>query len=177
MWRVIEQFVNYFFKFLNHDIFDRGVLGDGPIFLVPDVSFFSVFDFTLLAKFLALAGAFFAAAFALLAVALALAGAFFAAAFALLATALVADAALSALFAADAIFLATAAFIPALISLEAPAEATFDTVSSLASTSFFAVAAPTPGNAVNFSILDALVCEAILSPITSMKASFLEVFL
>jgi hypothetical protein len=180
---------------LNHDIFDRGVLGDGPIFLVLDVSFFSAFGFTLLAKFLALAGAFFAAAFALLAVALALAGAFFAAAFALLAvalalagaffaaafallaTALVAEAALSALFAADAIFLATAAFIPALINLEAPAEATLDTVSNLASTSFFAVAAPTPGNAVNFSILDALVCEAILSPITSMKASFLEVFL
>ena len=55
---------------MNHDIFDRGVLGDGPIFLVLDVSFFSAFDFTLLAKFLALAGAFFAAAFALLAVAL-----------------------------------------------------------------------------------------------------------
>jgi len=169
---------------LNHDILESGVLGDGPTLLELDLSFFSVFGFTLFAKFfalvaacLALAGAFFAAAFALLAVALALAGAFFAADLALVATALVADAALSALFAADAIFLATAAFIPALTSFEAPADATLDTVSSLASTNFAAVAAPTPGNAVNFLIFEALVCEAILSPITSMKASFLEVFL
>ncbi len=163
---------------------ESGVFGDGPIFLDLAVELFLAFDLTLLAKFLALeaaclalAGACFAAAFALLAVALALAGACLAAAFALLATALVADDALSAPFAADTIFLAIAALIPALTSLEAPAAATLDTESSLASTSFFAVAAPTPGNAVNFSILEALVCEAILSPITAMKAFFLEVFL
>jgi len=174
---------------------ESGVFGDGPIFLDLAVELLSVFGLSLLAKFLALeaaclaaafallavalalAGACLAAAFALLAVALALAGACLAAAFALLATALVVDDALSAPFAADTIFLAIAALIPALTSLEAPAAATLDTESSLASTSFFAVAAPTPGNAVNFLILEALVCEAILSPITAMKAFFLEVFL
>ena len=116
---------------------------------------------------LAFAGAFLAAALALdavaLAFALAFAGAFLAAALALEAVALTADFALSAFFAAVAIFLATAALIPALISFVAPAEATLDTVSSLASTNFLAVAAPTPGSAVNFSILEAFVCEAILS--------------
>ena len=126
---------------------------------------------------LALAGASLAAALALDAVALALAGAFLAAALAFEAVNFAAEVALSALFAADAIFLATAAFIPILISLVVPAEATFDTVSSLASTNFLAVAAPTPGNAVNFSILEALVCEAIMSPVTCKKASFLELFL
>ena len=126
---------------------------------------------------LALAGAFLAAALALDAVALALAGAFLAAALAFDAVTFAAEVALSALFAADAIFLATAAFIPILISLVVPAEATFDTVSSLASTNFLAVAAPTPGSAVNFSILEALVCEAIMSPVTCKKASFLELFL
>jgi len=126
---------------------------------------------------LALAGAFLAAALALDAVALALAGAFLAAALAFDAVTFAAEVALSALFAADAIFLATAAFSPILISLVVPAEATFDTVSSLASTNFLAVAAPTPGNAVNFSILEALVCEAIMSPVTCKKASFLELFL
>jgi len=126
---------------------------------------------------LALAGAFLAAALALDAVALALAGAFLAAALAFEAVNFAAEVALSALFAADAIFLATAAFIPILISLVVPAEATFDTVSSLASTNFLAVAAPTPGSAVNFSILEALVCEAIMSPVTCKKASFLELFL
>ena len=112
---------------------------------------------------LAFAGAFLAAALALDAVALAFAGAFLAAALALEAVALTVDFALSAFFAAVAIFLATAALIPALISFVAPAEATLDTVSSLASTNFLAVAAPTPGSAVNFSILEAFVCEAILS--------------
>ena len=126
---------------------------------------------------LALAGASLAAALALDAVALALAGAFLAAALAFEAVNFAAEVALSALFAADAIFLATAAFIPILISLVVPAEATFDTVSSLASTNFLAVAAPTPGSAVNFSILEALVCEAIMSPVTCKKASFLELFL
>ena len=145
---------------------ESGVFGDGPIFLDLAVELFLAFDLTLLAKFLALEAA-----------CLALAGACLAAAFALFATALVADDALSAPFAADTIFLAIAALIPALTSLEAPAAATLDTESSLASTSFFAVAAPTPGNAVSFSILEALVCEAILSPVTAMKAFFLEVFL
>ena len=126
---------------------------------------------------LALAGASLAAALALDAVALALAGAFLAAALAFEAVNFAAEVALSALFAADAIFLATAAFIPILISLVVPAEATFDTVSSLASTNFLAVAAPTPGSAVNFSILEAFVCEAIMSPVTCKKASFLELFL
>ena len=137
---------------MNHDIFESGVFGDGPTLFAPELSFFTVFDLTFLARFLtlsaaclALAGVFFAAAFALLAVALALAGAFFAADLALFATALLAEAALSALFAAAAIFFATAAFIPALTSFAAPAPATLDTVSNLASTNFAAVAAPTPG--------------------------------
>ena len=120
---------------------------------------------------------FFTDSLAFEAVALALAGAFLAAALAFEAVNFAAEVALSALFAADAIFLATAAFSPILISLVVPAEATFDTVSSLASTNFLAVAAPTPGNAVNFSILEALVCEAIMSPVTCKKASFLELFL
>ena len=120
---------------------------------------------------------FFTDSLAFEAVALALAGAFLAAALAFDAVTFAAEVALSALFAADAIFLATAAFIPILISLVGPAEATFDTVSSLASTNFLAVAAPTPGSAVNFSILEALVCEAIMSPVTCKKASFLELFL
>ena len=120
---------------------------------------------------------FFTDSLAFEAVALALAGAFLAAALAFDAVNFAAEVALSALFAADAIFLATAAFIPILISLVVPAEATFDTVSSLASTNFLAVAAPTPGSAVNFSILEALVCEAIMSPVTCKKASFLELFL
>ena len=120
---------------------------------------------------------FFTDSLAFEAVALALAGAFLAAALAFEAVNFAAEVALSALFAADAIFLATAAFSPILISLVVPAEATFDTVSSLASTNFLAVAAPTPGSAVNFSILEALVCEAIMSPVTCKKASFLELFL
>ena len=120
---------------------------------------------------------FFTDSLAFEAVALALAGAFLAAALAFDAVTFAAEVALSALFAADAIFLATAAFSPILISLVVPAEATFDTVSSLASTNFLAVAAPTPGSAVNFSILEALVCEAIMSPVTCKKASFLELFL
>jgi hypothetical protein len=161
---------------------------EGPIFLRSLLADLVDFGLVLFAKFLAaalaldavalaLAGAFLAAALALDAVALALAGAFLAADFAFDVTAFAADFALSALFAADAIFLATAALRPALISLVAPAEATFDTVSNLASTNFLAVAAPTPGSAVNFSILEAFVCEAILSPVTCKKAFFLELFL
>ena len=145
-------------------------------------------DLVLLAKFftlsltfeavaLAFAGAFLAADVAFEAVALAFAGAFLAADLAFEAVAFAADVAFSAVFAEAAIFFATAAFKPALINLVAPAEATFDTVSNLASTNFLAVAAPTPGSAVNFSILEAFVCEAILSPVTCKKAPFLELFL
>jgi hypothetical protein len=126
---------------------------------------------------LAFAGAFLAADLAFEAVALAFAGAFLAADLAFEVADLAADFALSALFAAEAIFLATTALNPALINLVAPAEATFDTVSNLASTNFLAVAAPTPGSAVKFLILEAFVCEAILSPVTRKEAFFLELFL
>ncbi len=192
--------------FLNQDIFESGVLAEGPIFLRSLGVDSDAFGLVLLAKFLAaaltldtvalafagafladalaldavalaFAGAFLAAAFALDAVALAFAGAFLAAALALDVTALAEDVALSAVSAAAAILLATAALIPTLINLEAPAEATFDTESNFASTNFLAVAAPTPGSAVNFSILEAFVCEAIVSPNTCKKAFFLELFL
>jgi len=150
--------------FLRSDGFDWADLGLVLFAKFLTVSFALVaVALALVAVALAFAGAFLAAALALVAVALAFAGAFLAAALALVAVALAADFALSAFFAAVAIFWATAALIPALISFVAPAEATLDTVSNLASTNFLAVAAPTPGSAVNFSILEAFVCEAILS--------------
>ena len=62
--------------------------------------------------------------------------------------------ALSAAFAAALTFFATAALSPASWSFFVPAEATFETESIFADTNFFAVAAPTPGKAVNFSILE-----------------------
>lgn len=71
--------------------------------------------------------------------------------------------ALSAALAAALTFLATAALRPASWSFLEPAEATFDTVSIFALINFFAVAAPIPGSAVNFSIFE-LPFAAIGSP-------------
>jgi len=172
---------NYFFAFLNHAIFDSGVLGEGPIFppFVSESDFGLALLFALAAKFLALSAVFFAAdwaaAFALDAVAFALAGAFFAAPFALAGAVLaaffaaaavffVAVDALSSFLAAAATFFANAAWIPAFTSLAAPAVATFETVSNFASTNFFAVAAPTPGIAVNLLAFDSFAPEPMVSP-------------
>ena len=166
---------------MNQAIFDSGVSRDGPI--LPRLVSESVLDlavsFALAAKFLALSVVFLAAdlvaALALDAVAFALAGAFFAAAlalagaalaacFAAVAVFLVAAEALSNFLAAAATFLANAACIPAFTNLAAPAVATFDTVSNLASTNFFAVAAPTPGIAVNLLAFDSFALEPMVSP-------------
>ncbi len=172
---------DYFLAFLNQAIFDSGVSRDGPIFLslAFESDFGLDFDFALAAKFLALSVVFFAAdwvaALALAAVALALAGAFFAAAFALAGAALAAFFAVAAVFfavaealssflAAAATFFANAAWIPAFTNLVAPAAATFDTVSNFASTNFLAVAAPTPGIAVNLLVFDCFALEAMVSP-------------
>ena len=170
---------NYFLAFLNQAILLIGVSLDGPIFLVLGVDFEVALLFAFAARFLAFSVVFLAAdwvaALALAAVAFALAGACLAtvlafagaaltAFFAAVAVFLVVCDAESSFFAAPAIFFATAACIPALTNLAAPAVATFDTVSNLAATNFFAVAAPTPGIAVNF---DAFVCflpEAMVSP-------------
>ena len=179
--RSLNNSRNYFFAFLNQAIFDSGVLRDGPILppLVSESAFGLAVSFALAAKFLALSVVFLAAdlvaALALDAVAFALAGAFFAAAlalagaalaacFAALAVFLVAAEALSSFLAAAATFLANAACIPAFTNLAAPAVATFDTVSNLASTNFFAVAAPTPGIAVNLLAFDSFALEPMVSP-------------
>ena len=172
--RSLNNARNYFLAFLNHAIFDNGVLRDGPIFLVLDceADFGLAFDLTLAAKFLALSLVFFAADFvaaaAFEAVAFAFAGVFLAAALAFAGAALTAflaaTDALSSFLAAAATFFAIAAWMPAFTSLAAPAAATFDTVSNLASTSFFAVAAPTPGIAVNLLALEPLVPVAMVSP-------------
>jgi hypothetical protein len=172
---------DYFFAFLNHAIFDNGVPGDGPIFppFVPESDFVLASVFALAAKFLALSVVFFAAdwvaAFALDTVAFAFAGAFFAAAFALAGAALaaffaaaavffVAVDALSSFLAAAATLFAIAACIPAFTNLAAPAAATFETVSNFASTNFFAVAAPTPGIAVNLLAFESFPLEPMVSP-------------
>jgi hypothetical protein len=105
----------------------------------------------------AFAGAFFAAAFALAGAALA---AFFAAA----AVFFVAVDALSSFLAAAATLFAIAACIPAFTNLAAPAAATFETVSNFASTNFFAVAAPTPGIAVNLLAFESFPLELMVSP-------------
>ena len=158
--------------------------GEGPILppFVPESDFGLASVFALAAKFLALSVAFLAADwvadFALDAVAFALAGAFFAAAFALAGAALaaffaaaavcfVAVDALSSFLAADATFFANAACIPAFTNLAAPAVATFETVSNFASTNFFAVAAPTPGIAVNLLAFDSFAPEPMVSPNTA----------
>ena len=59
--------------------------------------------------------------------------------------------------------------MPAFTNLAAPAEATLDTVSSLAATNFFAVAAPTPGIAVNLLTFEPFVVELMVSPNTGEK--------
>ena len=129
-------------------------------FLVLSVVFLTtdwVADLALDAVAFAFAGAFFAAAFAL-------AGADLAAFFAALAVFFVAVDALSSFLAAAATFFANAACIPAFTSLAAPAVATFETVSNFASTNFFAVAAPTPGIAVNLLAFDSFALEPMVSP-------------
>jgi hypothetical protein len=183
---------DYFFAFLNHAIFDKGVSGEGPILppFVPESDLGLALVFALAAKFLALSVVFLAAVWvaafaldavafafagALFAAAFAFAGAFFAAAFALAGAALaaffaaaavffVAVDALSSFLAAAATFFANAACIPAFTNLAAPAVATFETVSNLASTNFFAVAAPTPGIAVNLLAFDSFALEPMVSP-------------
>ena len=62
--------------------------------------------------------------------------------------------ALFAVLAAALILVAIAALRPASWSFLEPAEATLETVSIFADTNFFAVAAPSPGSAVNFSIFE-----------------------
>ncbi len=148
-------------------------------FFAFSATFFAVV-LALVAAAFALAGASFAADFdlevAFLAAVFEVAAAFLAALTDFLAVDLVAlfalDAAffatpdaLSAAFAAALTFLATAALRPASWSFFEPAEATLETVSILALINFFAVAAPIPGSAVNFSIFE-LPFADIGSPVT-----------
>lgn len=118
---------------------------------------------------------FFVAAVAFSAVFLAAAVAFFAdvfeADFAFVTFAFAAPVTLSAVFAAALIFLATAALTPAASIFFAPALANFPTVSIFAETSFFAVAAPTPGSAVNASIFEEPFLAAIVSLATPCKVT------
>lgn len=113
---------------------------------------------------LALATVFLATALALLAVLFALPFAFVAVFFA-------APVTLSAALAAALIFLATAALTPASSIFFTPALANFPTVSIFAETSFFAVAAPTPGSAVNASIFEEPFLAAIVSLATPCKVT------
>ncbi len=182
---------DYFLAFLNQAIFDSGVSGDGPILLSLALGAVFGLAFAFDANFLALSVVFFAAdweaALALTAVAFALAGAFLTAAFALAGAALaaffavaavffaVADA-LSSVLAAAATFFANAAWIPAFTNLVAPAAATFDTVSNFASSSFLAVAAPTPGIAVNLLVLDCFGLEPMVSPSLADDKSLMNPF-
>ena len=117
-----------------------------------------VAELAFLAAVLDLLAAFFAAPADFLAVV-------FVAVFAFDAAFLAAPDALSAALAAAPTFFATAALRPASWSFLEPAEATLDTVSIFALTSFFAVAAPIPGSAVNFSIFE-FPFAAIGSPVT-----------
>lgn len=87
----------------------------------------------------------------------------FVAVLALEAVDLVAVFALLAALAAALTFLATAALNPASSSFFEPAPAIFETLSIFAATSLFAVAAPTPGSAVNASILEEPFFAAIVS--------------
>ena len=95
------------------------------------------------------------------------------AAFAFEATFFAAPEALSAILAAALTFFATAALRPASWSFLELAEATFVTESIFALTSFFAVAAPMPGSAVNASIFE-LLFTAIGSPITPWWARLIN---
>ena len=152
----------------------RGTLSVAPF--LPSSDFFegSVFfatDFAFSAVFLEAVAAFFevdfAVDFAFAAVALvadlAFVAVFFVAAFALLAVDFVAFLVFSTALAAAPTFLATAALRPASWSFFAPAPATLLTESNLAATSFFAVAAPTPGSAVNTSIFEEPFLAAMVS--------------
>ena len=144
---------------------------EGRVFFAVDVAFEAV-DFAVSVAFDAL---FFAAVFAFeavsleaaavfLAVDLAFEAVFFATVLAFVAVAFVASFPFSAAFAAAPTFFATAALKPASCSFFAPAPATLLTESNFAATSFFAVAAPIPGSAVNASILEELFLAAIVSP-------------
>lgn len=143
---------------------------DGSVFFAADVALEAV----VFAVFVAFEAVFFAAAFAFAAVFLEAAAVFlavdvaleavvFAAEVAFVAVAFVAFFPLSAAFAAAPTFFATAALSPASCSFFAPAPATLLTESNFAATSFFAVAAPIPGSAVNASILEGLFLLAIVS--------------
>lgn len=155
---------------------------EGTVMLVASLALATVFLATalaLLAELFALPFAFvavfFVAAVAFSAVFLAAAVAFFAdvfeADFAFVTFAFAAPVTLSAAFAAALIFLATAALTPASSIFFAPALANFPTVSIFAETSFFAVAAPTPGSAVNASIFEEPFLAAIVSLATPCKVT------
>ena len=133
---------------------------EGRVFFAVDVAFEAV-DFAVSAAFDAV---FFAAVFAFEAVSLEAAAVFFATVLAFVAVAFVASFPFSAPFAAAPTFFATAALKPASCSFFTPAPATLLTESNFAATSFFAVAAPIPGSAVNASILEELFLAAIVSP-------------
>lgn len=152
----------------------RGTLSVPPFRPSSDLVEGSVFfatDFAFSAVFLEAVAAFFevdfAVDFAFAAVALvadlAFVVVFFVAAFALLAVDFVAFLVFSTALAAAPTFLATAALRPASWSFFAPAPATLLTESNLAATSFFAVAAPTPGSAVNTSIFEEPFLAAMVS--------------
>ena len=144
---------------------------EGTVMLVASLALATVF----LATALALLAELFALPFAFVAVFLAAAVAFFAdvfeADFAFVTFAFAAPVTLSAAFAAALIFLATAALTPASSIFFAPALANFPTVSIFAETSFFAVAAPTPGSAVNASIFEEPFLVAIVSLATPCKVT------
>ena len=95
------------------------------------------------------------------------------AAFAFEATFFAAPEALSAILAAALTFFAIAALRPASWSFLELAEATFVTESIFALTSFFAVAAPMPGSAVNASIFE-LPSTAIGSPIPPWRVRLIN---
>ncbi len=81
--------------------------------------------------------------------------------------------ALSAALAAALILVATAALRPTSWSFLEPAEATLETVSIFADTNLFAVSAPIPGSAVNFSIFESPFA-AIGSPNLPCRARFIN---
>ena len=145
-------------------------LVEGSVFFATDFAFSAVFleavaaffevDFAFAAVDFAALDAFFAVA---LVADLAFVVVFFVAAFALLAVDFVAFLVFSTALAAAPTFLATAALRPASWSFFAPAPATLLTESNLAATSFFAVAAPTPGSAVNTSIFEEPFLAAMVS--------------
>ena len=129
---------------------------DGSVFFAADVALEAV----VFAVFVAFEAVFFAAAFAFAAVFLEAAAVFLAVDVALEA---VVFAAAKAADKGKKATKATAALSPASCSFFAPAPATLLTESNFAATSFFAVAAPIPGSAVNASILEGLFLLAIVS--------------